>query len=74
MPSQLGKWLCWSNSSIIKWKTSFNQQTYEHKELILVEDFNEEIKRKFDFVTFFDPNSTYREYYLEDMINGFKYT
>ncbi len=55
-------------------ENSFNRQTYEHKELILVEDFNEEIKRNFDFVTFFDPNSTYREYYLEDMINGFKYT
>lgn len=55
-------------------ENSFNRQTYEHKELILVEDFNETIKENFDFITFFHPDSTYKEYYLEDMINGFKYT
>ena len=52
----------------------FNKQTYPHKELILIEDFNEALKEKYDMVTFFDENKEYREFYLEDMINGFKYT
>ncbi|PAE30537.1 glycosyl transferase family 2 [Paenibacillus sp. 7884-2] len=55
-------------------QSMFNKQTYPHKELILIEDFNEALKEKYDMVTFFDENKEYREFYLEDMINGFKYT
>jgi glycosyltransferase involved in cell wall biosynthesis len=59
------------NKSIEK---SFNRQTYQDKDLILVKDFNEEIKKRYSIITFFDPSKEYFEYYLEDMINGFKYT
>ena len=30
--------------------------------------------KQFDIVAFMDPNAHYGKYYLEDMINGFKYT
>lgn len=52
----------------------FNKQSYPHKELILTEDLNEATKEKYDMVTFFDEDKVYGEFYLEDMINGFKYT
>ncbi|MFC4661440.1 glycosyltransferase [Oceanobacillus aidingensis] len=52
----------------------FDKQTYPYKDLILIEEFNETIKEKYDMVTFFDESKKYREFYLEDMINGFKYT
>lgn len=52
----------------------FDKQTYPYKDLILLENFNETVKEKYDMVTFFDENKKYREFYLEDMINGFKYT
>ncbi|WP_416729818.1 glycosyltransferase [Fictibacillus sp. JL2B1089] len=52
----------------------FNYQTYPYKEMVNAEDFNEEIKAKFDMIAFFDPNKEYGEFYLEDMINAFKYT
>nr|WP_222618970.1 MULTISPECIES: glycosyltransferase [Ornithinibacillus] len=53
---------------------SFSKQSYQNKELILMSNFNEEIKAKFDMITFFDENKAYGEFYLEDMINGFKFT
>ncbi|WP_110927048.1 glycosyltransferase [Bacillus massiliglaciei] len=59
------------NEQVLK---SFHRQSYDCKELILEKDFNEEIREKYDFIAFFDETSTYKEYYLEDMINGFKYT
>ncbi|MFD1451544.1 glycosyltransferase [Oceanobacillus sojae] len=52
----------------------FKKQNYPHKDLLLLEDFNEAVKEKYDMVTFFDESKKYREFYLEDMINGFKYT
>lgn len=52
----------------------FEAQSYPYKELILEADFTEEIKEKFDMVAFFDENKDYSEFYLEDMVNGFKYT
>lgn len=52
----------------------FNNQTYQYKSLILEKDFTEEKKKEFDFVTFFDESYHYNVFYLEDMINGFKYT
>jgi glycosyltransferase involved in cell wall biosynthesis len=53
---------------------SFEAQTYEHKHLILKKDFNEDIKNQYDIIAFFHPDKFYDNYYLEDMINGFKYT
>ncbi|MGJ7910847.1 glycosyltransferase [Neobacillus sp. LXY-1] len=55
-------------------KELFDGQTYPHKELILMEEFTEEQKNEFDVIAFFDDQKFYGEFYLEDMINGFKYT
>lgn len=52
----------------------FNKQTYPYKHLVLEEEFNDNEKDKYDMITFFDENKDYGEFYLEDMINGFKYT
>lgn len=51
----------------------FDQQTYENKQLLQVSEVPN-VQEMFDFVTFFDETSFYGEYYLEDMINAFKYT
>lgn len=55
-------------------KNMFERQTYKNRELILESDFNENVKNNFDIITFFDENKEYSEFYLEDMINAFKYT
>jgi glycosyltransferase involved in cell wall biosynthesis len=55
-------------------KEMFENQFYPNKELCLIEDFSEERMEEFDFITFFDNQKFYGEFYLEDMINGFKYT
>lgn len=52
----------------------FNKQTYPYKQLIIKDVFNEQMKKSFDMVTFFTEQKDYGEFYLEDMINGFKYT
>lgn len=52
----------------------FNKQTYPNKELILEKNLDEVKKAQYDMITFFDSKKEYGEFYLEDMINGFKYT
>ena len=52
----------------------FQRQTYPHKHLILQNQVTEKVLEDYDMVTWFDPDSNYDPYYLEDMINGFKYT
>lgn len=52
----------------------FNKQTYPNKELILEKNLDEAKKAQYDMITFFDSKKEYGEFYLEDMINGFKYT
>ncbi|MDM5314876.1 glycosyltransferase [Fictibacillus sp. b24] len=52
----------------------FDAQTYSDKELVLESSLNEEGKKQFDMIAFFDEDKEYGEFYLEDMINGFKYT
>ncbi|WML58599.1 glycosyltransferase [Neobacillus sp. PS2-9] len=52
----------------------FNQQTYPNKELFLESQISEEQLQDYDFVAFFDESKLYGEFYLEDMINAFKYT
>lgn len=55
-------------------KESFERQTYPYKELILEAEYTEVVHNEFDIVAFFNDNSYYGEFYLEDMVNGFKYT
>ncbi|WP_255294909.1 glycosyltransferase [Bacillus sp. AFS041924] len=52
----------------------FEYQTYENKHLITVDEFTETVKAQYDLIAFFHEEKEYYEYYLEDMINGFKYT
>lgn len=52
----------------------FNYQTYPYKELVLENELSDETLKAYDMVTFFDEDKYYGEFYLEDMINGFKYT
>ena len=52
---------------------NFNRQTYEYKELVTDEELLTNYD-SYDFVAFFHDSYEYGEYYLEDMINAFKYT
>ncbi|MBK3493771.1 glycosyltransferase [Viridibacillus sp. YIM B01967] len=52
----------------------FENQTYTEKHLIGEADLNEQIKTQYDCIAFFKSKYKYQEYYLEDMVNGFKYT
>ncbi|NMH67665.1 glycosyltransferase [Bacillus sp. RO3] len=53
---------------------SFNAQTYENKSLILEKDLTAQLLAEYDMVAFFSSENVYYEYYLEDMVNGFKFT
>lgn len=53
---------------------NFNRQTYRFKTLESESNVTVEMLRTFDMVTWFDSASDYGEFYLEDMINGFKFT
>ncbi|RDW22217.1 glycosyl transferase family 2 [Oceanobacillus arenosus] len=52
---------------------NFNRQTYQDKELVLLDGLHETYDT-YDYVTFFNDGYDYGEYYLEDLVNGFKYT
>lgn len=52
---------------------NFERQTYLKKELISTDEIKN-IINQFDYITFFHPEYEYGEYYLEDLVNGFKYT
>ena len=54
-------------------KESFNRQSYQYKYLV-EEDKAKKIYNEYDFIAFFKEDYFYEEYYLQDMINGFKYT
>jgi glycosyltransferase involved in cell wall biosynthesis len=72
----------WANHSIlvvVNKKTdnvlqNFNRQSYSNKEIIEVKDLKAGILKKYKMVTFFHEDYKYGEYYLEDLVNGFKYT
>ena len=51
----------------------FNKQTYPDKKLVLDSEL-EASYTDYDMVTFFCESMFYNSFYLEDMINGFKYT
>lgn len=57
-----------------KIKSMFDKQSFENKNIIEIKDFNEEILSRYDIVTFFDESINYGRYYIEDMVNAFKYT
>lgn len=56
-----------------KVKEIFYKQTYSSKNLIEEKDMTN-LYKQYDFIAFFNKDYAYEEYYLEDMINGFKYT
>jgi glycosyltransferase involved in cell wall biosynthesis len=51
----------------------FEAQSYACKELIVKDDLAKRYS-EFDVITFFSENMTYAAFYLEDMINAFKFT
>lgn len=64
---------------IVKAKTKklvemFENQSYPHKELVLESQFFNNIKARYDMIAFFNEENEYGHFYLEDMVNGFKYT
>lgn len=52
----------------------FAKQTYPHKVLLRMDGDVEKKLDGCDMVTLWDENSTYGAFYLEDMVNAFKYT
>lgn len=55
-------------------RKQFENQTYKNADFINYNKLTPDLLKKYDFITFFNPNYYYEEYYLEDLINGFKYT
>lgn len=53
---------------------NFNRQTYSEKTFIDQKDVTIGIASEFEAITWFDDNIYYEEFYLEDMMNAFKYT
>lgn len=60
-----------NNDSNIK---NFERQSYNNKIMVNIDELTKDIFESADMFTYFDENSYYGEFYLEDMINGFKYT
>ena len=53
----------------------FNRQTYKNKQFISLEQVTVDVDLVgFEIVTYFSDNIFYGNYYLEDMINAFKYS
>ena len=52
---------------------NFERQSYPHK-TIVTQEYIQDHYEEFDYITFFHPDYEYGEYYIEDLINGFKYT
>lgn len=56
-----------------KYYSYFEKQTYENKVCISNKNMLEDIEN-YDYITFWSSEQYYDEYYLEDMLNGFKFT
>jgi len=54
-------------------KEMFKSQTYDNKELISISELETRFT-EFDITAFFSADMFYGAFYLEDMVNGFKYT
>ena len=52
----------------------YQRQTYEDKSLILEKNSSDATLKNYDFIAYFSDEVDYGMYYLEDMINAFKYT
>ncbi len=52
----------------------FNQQSYEWKILVTQDNLSSLAEDAYSMVAFFSDMYDYEEYYLEDLVNGFKYT
>ncbi|MCL1891107.1 MAG: glycosyltransferase [Coriobacteriia bacterium] len=52
----------------------FANQSYQNKKLIEISEFDEKAKESFDAIAFWDATSAYECWYLEDLMNAFKYT
>ncbi|MCL1891101.1 MAG: glycosyltransferase [Coriobacteriia bacterium] len=52
----------------------YEAQSYEHKGIMSFEEFLEVGASSYAAVTFWNNAYRYEQYYLEDMLNGFKYT
>lgn len=52
----------------------FARQTYPEKTMCLQSELTEQMLSEYDMVTWFSEDARYGAFYLEDMINGFKYT
>ena len=55
-------------------KNNFEQQTYPYKFLLELDEDTENELKKYDMFAIWDEKSEYGFFYLEDMINAFKYT
>ncbi|RND01814.1 glycosyltransferase [Lysinibacillus halotolerans] len=55
-------------------KQQFESQTYPYKHIVTYSEFTQELKEQFEIIAFFNSKYEYGEFYLEDMINAFKYT
>lgn len=49
-------------------------QTYQEFEVCLKSNLNKQLKEKHDMITFLNSKYSYDVFYLEDLVNGFKYT
>jgi len=55
-------------------RENFERQIYNDKTVVTKENLENINLSKFDFITYFSDDFLYEEYYLEDLISGFKYT
>src|SRR5699024_6473859 len=55
-------------------RENFDRQVYEHKTLISRDELDNENISDYDFIVFFSDRYVYEEYYIDDLINAFKYT
>lgn len=53
---------------------SFNRQTYAAKTFVSKDELTVDIASNYEAITWFDDNIYYGEFYLEDMMNAFRYT
>ena len=57
-----------------KIRMMFESQSYRDKELVAASEVTEQVYEGADIVAFFHEDYDYGVFYLEDLINGFKYT
>lgn len=58
----------------MKMKAQFERQSYPYKHFVPENELTEELVQDADYVTVFDSRHMYLDYYLEDLVNAFKYT